>query len=1063
MLKPRTFLFLFIRINVLILMWISPQTVDANTAGLSSVQNIEVLSTDDSTRILIELDSDAHYTAECLANPDRIFFDISKAQLSSDFQKRNLKVKDEVLKRIRVAQNRPDLVRVVLEVSGVAEYSVSELHSPFRIVVELYGHPGKKPASNADPKKDSLNTALSSQPPDKQTGLPDSEPLKSVGTPANGSLEKDAKATPAGTSVPETAKAENPAPANEMASVRAVKYWRANNSIRAIIEMDSYTPFTVERIANPDRIYFDIFGAQLSEEFLNPTIPVKDEVLKKIRVAQNRADLVRVVFDISDAADYSVSELRDPFRIILDINGPAKAGTGADSPNQTSVSERPQSGSKPGAPAVTMTIPPDDKAGPKTSEPPAPPDPSVIVAPKQNAETKKQESEASPAEINTFSPAPQEAAVPPNSVPLSATLTPSPAKSRPLISISFTQDVDITDRPPAKPAVTRENFPRGGKPLTIDATFTTGYYNTYTRGGGNEAQQLSFVPAGAAFNINGYYLSPELLDYSIQPEFNASPQASDAGFQGGNGLQVRITGLQHKVLPVTFRYSNVQLKDAYFGSLSQLSSYTQKNRTKELGVTAQLQHVRLPFITFDWSQGSVQSDSFMPEIPDYISHSFHRNFDMNYQLKGWNLRGFTGVQTQTSNLFTLTDNGLVSSDLKQKSQQYRGSATKTFLRDSEFYVDAGSQSTSTLLLGRPIDLTSRSANMNLRLFQRKRWKTSLRAGYISNISDLLLTGFLGEMNGNGSVVPNESVLMPLQNTISNINFSGLTSVDFKHGLGIYLSADHSQVLPSGDYALRSSYLTAAGGMTYAKKLKWGNFSAQYGRSYGSGSVIGQTGQIEGQNYAFTAQPGTWDAIQLTFSVRGTNQRIFGELPAHNKDFSSEGSIGFRGFGPFQIRFGGGWQTSTFANTGSVYQMNGYTGRASIENSRFQISGSLNSSAGNSLHSYEQLYNSIGLGSVSLLPPEFMPSDFKGLTFSLHAIPMRNIELSALYTRSIQHIQNAVSNDFEIIDLGATYNFRKLQFTAGFLRSTQDYSSILSTYPETERGRFYIRMSRSLKF
>ena len=110
------------------------------------------------------------------------------------------------------------------------------------------------------------------------------------------------------------------------------------------------------------------------------------------------------------------------------------------------------------------------------------------------------------------------------------------------------------------------------------------------------------------------------------------------------------------------------------------------------------------------------------------------------------------LRNKSSNLFTLASDGLISSDLDQKSKQYRGSATRTFLQDSEFYMDAGSQSTDTLLLDRPIDLTSRFANINLRLFQRRRWKTSLRAGYTSNISDLLLTGLVGELSGNGSVV-----------------------------------------------------------------------------------------------------------------------------------------------------------------------------------------------------------------------------------------------------------------------------------------------------------------------
>src|SRR6202035_1148049 len=107
------------------------------------------------------------------------------------------------------------------------------------------------------------------------------------------------------------------------------------------------------------------------------------------------------------------------------------------------------------------------------------------------------------------------------------------------------------------------------KPLSISGTISTGYYNSITRGEAN--QSLSFVPIGARFEMGGYYLSPDLLSFSAQPELNFGPQASDAGFQGGNGIKLGFTLLRKSIVPLTFRYSNVQVEDAYFGSLTQIS------------------------------------------------------------------------------------------------------------------------------------------------------------------------------------------------------------------------------------------------------------------------------------------------------------------------------------------------------------------------------------------------------------------------------------------------------------------------------------------------------------
>src|SRR5581483_10267907 len=136
------------------------------------------------------------------------------------------------------------------------------------------------------------------------------------------------------------------------------------------------------------------------------------------------------------------------------------------------------------------------------------------------------------------------------------------------------------------------------KPLSVNGTVTTGYYSTTSRGETN--QSVSFAPVGARFEMSGYYLSPELLSFSAQPEVNVGPQASDAGFQGGNGIKLRLTLLRKSIAPLSFRYSNVQVEDAYFGSLSQLSGYTLKDRNKDLGLTWEFKPHGWPTTTVDW-------------------------------------------------------------------------------------------------------------------------------------------------------------------------------------------------------------------------------------------------------------------------------------------------------------------------------------------------------------------------------------------------------------------------------------------------------------------------------
>jgi len=606
------------------------------------------------------------------------------------------------------------------------------------------------------------------------------------------------------------------------------------------------------------------------------------------------------------------------------------------------------------------------------------------------------------------------------------------------------------------------SLPAQEKPLTINGTFSSGFYNTFTQGGGNGNQSIMFVPVGAAFDINAYYLTPDLVQLSLQPELNAGPQASDAGFQGGNGVRMKISLLRKRAFPLTFRYSNVQVEDAYFGSLTQLSSFTLKNRSKEVGLSTELKHAGLPTALIDWGSSSVDSQSGLTAIPDFRSHSNHLSVDSHYQRWGWDFQGFTHYQQQTSDLFAPLGGTINSSSLEQKVAQYQAYARRSFPRDSELFLDAGSQSTANLLFNQPIDLSARYLNANLRVLQKSRWRSSLRASYNSNIAGLFLTQLLGGLGGNGSIAPNSSALDPFQHSISNLNFNGFTSVTLWHGFGLFGSADRTGVTVGGDSALSSTYFSSAGGLNYSGKFRWGSFSGQFGREFGIGSVTGQTGTIAGQNYAATIQHGDRDGLQLDFSVHGTDQSVRNALPVNDQSFAWDGAVSRRVFGQFSGSVGGGWQQSRFTSTGNDFHTNGYTVHGGIEHPRFQLSGSLNSSVGNALQAYSQQFGGIGVQSALATPLPFIPSDFRGTSFTLHANLTRKLELSALWTRSVQHIEGVVSNNLKIIDVHATYHFRRLQMEFGFFRSDQMFNSYFLNYPQTQRGRVYFRVWRSAK-
>jgi N-acetylmuramoyl-L-alanine amidase len=110
------------------------------------VTGIRHWSTPDYTRVAIDLQEEVKYEAGRVPGPDRIFFDLHGTRLASVLVGKSFEVEDGFLRKIRVAQFQRGRTRVVLEVDAVAEYSAFLLPNPYRLIVDIHG---KQPAAKA--------------------------------------------------------------------------------------------------------------------------------------------------------------------------------------------------------------------------------------------------------------------------------------------------------------------------------------------------------------------------------------------------------------------------------------------------------------------------------------------------------------------------------------------------------------------------------------------------------------------------------------------------------------------------------------------------------------------------------------------------------------------------------------------------------------------------------------------------------------------------------------------------------------------------------------------------
>jgi N-acetylmuramoyl-L-alanine amidase len=158
-----------------------PGTAPASRNGVSLVTGIRYWSTPDYTRVAIDLESEVQYQAGRVPNPDRIFFDLHETRLSATLAGKSFEVQDGLLRKIRVAQFLKGITRVVLDVDDLADYSAFLLPNPYRLIIDIHGRQTRatRLASSPEAPKQTTNepaVAAKTEPAKVSSGaIPDAK------------------------------------------------------------------------------------------------------------------------------------------------------------------------------------------------------------------------------------------------------------------------------------------------------------------------------------------------------------------------------------------------------------------------------------------------------------------------------------------------------------------------------------------------------------------------------------------------------------------------------------------------------------------------------------------------------------------------------------------------------------------------------------------------------------------------------------------------------------------------------------------------------------------------
>jgi N-acetylmuramoyl-L-alanine amidase len=98
------------------------------------------------------------------------------------------------------------------------------------------------------------------------------------------------------------------------------------DATRITIDLEDTVQYSSARIANPDRIFFDLHSARLTPEVARGNVQVIGDLLTGVRVAQNQSGVVRVVLNVTGVKDYAASLLSNPPQLVIFLYSTVRNG-----------------------------------------------------------------------------------------------------------------------------------------------------------------------------------------------------------------------------------------------------------------------------------------------------------------------------------------------------------------------------------------------------------------------------------------------------------------------------------------------------------------------------------------------------------------------------------------------------------------------------------------------------------------------------------------------------------------------------------------------------------------
>ncbi|HTS37107.1 MAG TPA: N-acetylmuramoyl-L-alanine amidase [Candidatus Solibacter sp.] len=117
----------------------------------------------------------------------------------------------------------------------------------------------------------------------------------------------------------ESASPATPQELAKLPKVTGIRHWSSADSSTVVLDLEDQVQYEAHRLANPDRIYFDLHDTQLAPDLAGKSVEIGDPLLNRVRVAQPIAGMTRIVLETRSSSNFSVSLETNPYRLIVEV------------------------------------------------------------------------------------------------------------------------------------------------------------------------------------------------------------------------------------------------------------------------------------------------------------------------------------------------------------------------------------------------------------------------------------------------------------------------------------------------------------------------------------------------------------------------------------------------------------------------------------------------------------------------------------------------------------------------------------------------------------------------